>query len=67
MRASTAQKNLRKATIHDASLCDDPDQAAGTLVFAIQGADSVNGPRWSRFGTAIESKVCNITSRVLSG
>ena len=51
-----AQKNLRKATIHDASLCDDPDQAAGTLVFAVEGAD--NGGRWSRMASAIEAKVC---------
>ena len=31
LRFAVAKKNLRKATINDASLCDDPDQAGGRL------------------------------------
>jgi hypothetical protein len=40
----------------DASLCDDLDRAAGTLVFAIPKVDL--GRRSSRFNNGIELEVC---------
>ncbi len=58
LRCADAQKNLRKATINDASLCDDPNQAAGTLEFEVQLAEDGSGR--SRFGPEIAFKVCEV-------
>ena len=44
------------ATLLDASICDDPDRAAGRAVFAIRIPVSLNY-RWSRFYNGIELRV----------
>jgi hypothetical protein len=46
---------LRKATVSEASLCEDPDRAAGTLVLKIKSADEPSYP-----STSIDAEVCCI-------